>query len=72
MNVFRMTPDKSLDRLYLRTCAIYRLLKGGKIGQARAIELQRLPIRGVAKQSPNRLTGLIEIWKQGPLKGMRP
>jgi hypothetical protein len=60
MNAFRMTPDGSLDRVYLRTCAIYRLLKGGWIGQRRAIEI-----------AP-RLTATIEIWKNGPLKGMKP
>jgi hypothetical protein len=71
MNVFRGTPDRSLDRIYLRTCAIYRLLKSGRIGQARAIELQRLPIKGAPRQS-DRLIGLIEIWKAGPLKNMQP
>ena len=71
MNVFRMTPDGSLDRVYLRTCAIYRLLKSGRIGQARAIELQRLPIKGAYRER-DRLVGLIEIWKAGPLKDMRP
>jgi hypothetical protein len=34
MNVFRCTPDRSLDRYYLRTCAIYRLLKHGHVDKA--------------------------------------
>jgi hypothetical protein len=70
MNAFRMTDDGALDRVYLRTCAIYRLLKSGRIGQARAIELQRLPIKGAYRQA-DRLVCLIEIWKAGPLKDMR-
>ena len=57
-NAFRMTPDGSLDRPYLRTCAIYRLLKNGRIDKRRAIEI-----------AP-RLTATIEIWLNGPLKGI--
>ena len=69
MNVFRMTPDRSLDRYYLRTCAIYRLLKSGRIGKADALAMQHRRIRGLPKQRPNRLTATIEIWCNGPLKG---
>lgn len=67
MNVFRMTRDRSLDRYYLRTCAIYRLLKNGHIGKAGAMTLARRPIRGVHAPG-NRLDGTIEIWLSGPLK----
>jgi hypothetical protein len=71
MNAFRCTPDHSLDRLYLRTCAIYRLLKSNRIGYTQAIELQNLPIKGCYKQQ-NHLRSTIQIWRSGPLKGMLP
>ena len=71
MNVFRCTPDRSLDREYLRTCAIYRLLKSKRIGLARAVELGDLPIRGVHRR-PGRLRATIEIWRGGPLRDMLP
>lgn len=35
MNLFRCTPDRRLDREYLRICAVYRLLKRQRIGTAR-------------------------------------
>jgi hypothetical protein len=60
-----------LDRQYLRTCTIYRLLKAGKIGQAEANELAARKIRGMFKQG-DYLRGTIEIWKAGSLKAMRP
>lgn len=71
MNAFRCTQDKSLDRLYLRTCAIYRLLKSKRIGMAQALELQNLPIKGVYKK-PDYLKGTIEIWRNQQLKDMLP
>ena len=76
-NLFRCTPDRSLDRLYLRTCAIYRLLKAGKIDKARALELQnrRFAAReqSTDRLSPPRgyLTGTIELWLSGPLKAQK-
>jgi hypothetical protein len=65
VNAFRHTPDGRLDRPYLRTCVLYRLLKRGKIGQARAIELAR-------QYHKDGLRGLIELWKAGPIKYMQP
>lgn len=67
MNCFRMTPDRSLDRYYLRTCAIYRLLKHGHIDKAGARQLARRPIPHTYAK-PNRLDGTIEIWLAGPLR----
>jgi hypothetical protein len=67
MNVFRCTPDRSLDRYYLRTCAIYRLLKNGHVDKAGAMQLARRPIRGM-RVSQTRLDGTIEIWLAGPLR----
>jgi hypothetical protein len=61
MNIFRCTPDKSLDKVYLRTCVVYRLLKRERIGKARAAQLLKVsnPLR------------LIELWQSGPLKNMK-
>lgn len=70
-NLFRCTPDRSLDRIYLRTCAIYRLLKHGHIGQAQALEMSNRPLRRAYKR-PDYLRGTIEIWKAGPIRNMRP
>jgi hypothetical protein len=67
VNVFRCTPDKSLDRFFLRTCAIYRLLKSGRVDKDGAKKLARRPIRGTYAK-PDRLDGTIEIWLAGPLK----
>jgi hypothetical protein len=64
MNAFRCTPDRRLDRVYLRTCAVYRLLRQGRIGQERAIELLTCP--------PKDRRALTELWKSGPLPGMLP
>lgn len=74
-NLFRCTPDRSLDRLYLRTCAIYRLLKAGRIDKARALQLQnrryasREASTGRCTPPRDYLTKTIEIWLAGPLKG---
>lgn len=70
-NLFRCTPNRELDRLYLRTCAVYRLLKNGHIGQAQALDLSNRPLRRGSKP-PNYLRGTIELWKAGALKGMKP
>lgn len=64
MNAFRCTPDRQLDRVYLRTCAVYRLLRQRRIGQARAVALLICPVRTRA--------GLVELWKGGPLPDMLP
>ncbi len=60
-----------LDRQYLRTCTIYRMLKSGRIGQAQANEIADRKIRGFPKHD-GYLKGTIELWKNGPLKGMKP
>ena len=65
MNLFRQTADKSLDRKYLRVCAVYRLMKRGQIGKARAIELL------AAKHSPAEMRTLratVELWIANPFK----
>lgn len=59
-NLFRVRLDGRLDRGYLRTCAVYKLLKQGRIDKARGIELlaQRRGAAGLAT---------VEIWLNGPL-----
>ncbi len=69
MNLFRCTPDRSLDRKYLRVCAVYRLLKKRTIGQARAIELLAQK-HGEAEMKS--LRGLLDLWRAHPLKEMLP
>jgi hypothetical protein len=66
-NAFRMTRSGKLDRYYLRTCAIYRLLKHGHVDKAGALALARRPVPGCYAQ-PKRLDATIEIWLKGPLK----
>jgi len=60
MNLFRCTPDRSLDKQYLRICAVYRLMSRDRLGKARAIEL--LEERNVKSASR-----LVEIWLSWPL-----
>lgn len=62
-NAFRCTPDGSLDRVYLRHCAVYRLLKQGRIGAARAADLLLC--------SPRIRVAVVEMWKNGPLPNMQ-
>ena len=59
MNLFRCTPDNKLDREYLRTCAVYKLLKKGIIGKRRACELLLV----------SKPKALVELWVSGPLRG---
>lgn len=62
MNLFRCgTKDGSLDKKYLRVCSVYRLLKRGIIGRARAMEL--LAERHCASEMKT-LRGTVELWKQ--------
>lgn len=61
MNIFRCTKDGSLDKQYLRTCAVYRLLKAGRIGKERAIELMR-------QRHISNAQGTVELWLAHPLK----
>lgn len=70
MNLFRCgTPDGSLDRKYLRVCAVYKLLKHGRIGKACALEL--LAKRHTPGEMKS-LRGTVELWRSGPLKEMKP
>ena len=67
MNLFRQTKDGSLDRKYLRVCAVYRLLRKRIIGQARALEL--LAERHTAAEMKT-LVGTVQLWKAHPLPNM--
>lgn len=69
MNLFRQTPDRSLDRKYLRICAVYRLLQKQIIGKARAIEL--IAQRHTAKEMKT-LRATVDIWHAHPIKNMLP
>lgn len=64
-DAFHPRPFGRLDRAYLRQCAAYRLLRRRQIGAARAIEIMRA--RDVRR--PGRM---IELWRTGPLRDMRP
>ena len=62
MNIFRLTHDGSLDRKYLRVCAVYRLLiRQSKIGKERAIEL----LNGKCSNP----CGIVELWLNNKLEG---
>lgn len=67
MNLFRQTPDRSLDRKYLRVCAVYRLLKVKRIGAARALELLAQRHSQTEMKS---LRGTVELWRAHPLRDM--
>lgn len=69
-NCFYMTLDNRIDRRYLRTCTIYRLLKSGRIGAKEGNEIANRPIRGTAKPK-DYLKVTIEIWKRY-IPGMKP
>ena len=55
MNLFRHAKDGALDRQYLRICAVYRLMKAGRIAKDRAVQL--LEQRNVSKARQT-----VEIW----------
>lgn len=61
MNAFRMTASGGLDRVYLRTCAIWRLLKAGRITAADARALANRPIRQCYRKA-GWLDATISIW----------
>lgn len=67
MNLFRQTKDGSLDRKYLRVCAVYRLLRKRTVGQARALEL--LAQRHTPTEMKT-LRGTVQLWKAHPLPNM--
>lgn len=65
MNLFRQTKDGSLDRKYLRVCAVYRLLSKRMIDRSRAIEFlaqRHTPMRSLRKT--------VELWLAHPLKNL--
>lgn len=69
-SAFRIgTKDGSLDRKYLRVCAVYRLLRKQIIGQSRALEL--LAQRHTAKEMLT-LKGTVSLWRSHPLPEMLP
>lgn len=65
MNAFRCTPDKSLDRKYLRVCVVYRLMRKQIIGKARALEL--LAQRHTPAEMKT-LHATVELWISGPFR----
>jgi hypothetical protein len=59
-DLFHQTKDGSLDRVYLRVCAVYRLLMRQKrIDKERAIEL-------LEQRKVTHAKGLVELWMQWP------
>ena len=65
MNLFRCTPDKSLDHKYLRIAVVYRLLSRQKINVARArVLLAERHSSGEMKS----LNALVDLWLSGPLR----
>lgn len=69
LNLYRQTKDGSLDRKYLRVCAVYRLLRKKIIGQARALELLA---QRHSKKEMIALRGLVDLWRAHPIKEMLP
>lgn len=67
MNAYRCTKDGGLDRKYLRVCAVYRLLKAGRIGAARAVEL--LAQRHTEAEMKS-LRGTLDLWRAGQIRNM--
>lgn len=65
MNLFRWTPSGKLDRQYMRVCSVYKLLKLGRIGKARAVELL------TARRAVDRPLRLVELWINGPFRNMK-
>ena len=59
----------SLDRKYLRVAAVYRLLKKGKIGKRKAIEL--LAARHTATEMIS-LNNTVQLWARYSIKDMLP
>jgi hypothetical protein len=60
MNEFR-TREGTLDRPYLRVCAIWRLLKSGKIDFAQAKAIADRPVRGI------QFRNTVDIWERSRL-----
>ena len=60
-SAFRHTRDRTLDRDYLRLCAVYRMLKHKRLGFAAACKLVK----------PNQ-RGTVELWRANSLKEMLP
>lgn len=66
MNIFRLTRDAPLDRKYLRTCAVYKLLKRQRIGFKCALKLL------AERHGKENMRPLVELWRAGPIKDMLP
>lgn len=60
-NLFRITPDKSLDREYLTTCAIYRCIRRYGMTKEEAIKqlIKRWPPKPNKKYAAERI---VSIW----------
>lgn len=69
MNCFRISPELPLDRQFLRTSAVHRLLRKKRIGFARALEL--LAERNPKSQMPI-MKACVEQWRANHLKDMLP
>lgn len=73
MNLFRTTPDGSLDKQYLRICAVGRLVDRGLVGKARAVEL-------LEERKVKNASATVDIWLAHPsqrrkafgAEGLRP
>lgn len=61
MNLFRQTPDGSLDRQYLRISAVYRLMDRRGLTKERAIEL-------LTERQVSKARALVELWLSGPFR----
>jgi len=61
--LFWPPPDHSLDRQYLRVCAVHRLLNRRRIGFARAVEL-------LAERRVVQPARLVELWRGSHLREM--
>lgn len=66
MNAFRMTKDGSLDRSYLRICAVYRCLY--RYGHTKEFAIGNLN----DVMSTGKAEALYSIWLSGPLRHRAP
>lgn len=65
-----MTKDKSLDRRYLRVCAVYRMIRQHNLSSQEASELANRPIRKCYQKS-GWLDATISVWFGGPYKYLK-
>lgn len=64
-DLFHHTPDGSLDRQFLRVCAVHRLLARRRIGKSRALEL-------LAQRRVSHHVALVELWRGNHMRDMLP